>query len=549
MRILQCISGEKSLCCNRKNGTAMQTKKRVLGYLILSMLLCNTVLVSAEEVKIVQTEIIEYQQTEDKKYKELVNPTLVHKNADGSEVHSGRDKQCGHLTRETDLRIGSLNKTIGDLTDNDRKIYDKTIEKVEMTTGKNKATFSMKQRDKNAVEGGTITYQSGGGTAGDNTWVSVGNGTTTQKFNTGSVVSTTSKENASLKDLTINGKKYLAAVSINEKNSLSSVDAQVQSKAEKAIALGNQAQANNHNDVALGSGSSTEKAVATHGTIIDGEYYGFAGTEPTSTVSIGSKGKKRTITNVAAGRVQYDSTDAINGSQLYATNQAIETLARRINKIGANAAAMAALHPLDFDPDDKWDFAAGVGRYRGVHAVALGIFYRPNEDTMISVSGNLGSGDKMVNAGISLKIGQGNHVSTSRVAMAKEIKELRKEIAEMRSLMQGASEAAPHNTVSTQIFPDIPANHWAYDYVTELAKKGIVEGYEDGKFSGDRTMTRYEFVALLYRALKRGEVLPKRIVKEFSADLQYFQIDTVERDDQNRPVIERIRVAKPMKNI
>lgn len=549
MRILQCISGEKSLCCNRKNGTAVQTKKRVLGYLILSMLLCNTVFVRAEEVKIVQTEIIEYQQTEDKKYKELVNPTLVHKNADGSEVHSGRDKQCGHLTCETDLRIGSLNKTIGDLTDNDRKIYDKTIEKVEMTTGKNKATFSMKQRDKNAVEGGTITYQSGGGTAGDNTWVSVGNGTTTQKFNTGSVVSTTSKENASLKDLTINGKKYLAAVSINEKNSLSSVDAQVQSKAEKAIALGNQAQANNHNDVALGSGSSTEKAVATHGTTIDGEYYGFAGTEPTSTVSIGSKGKERTITNVAAGRVQYDSTDAINGSQLYATNQAIETLARRINKIGANAAAMAALHPLDFDPDDKWDFAAGVGRYRGVHAVALGIFYRPNEDTMISVSGNLGSGDKMVNAGISLKIGQGNHVSTSRVAMAKEIKELRKEIAEMRSLMQGASEAAPHNTVSTQIFPDIPANHWAYDYVTELAKKGIVEGYEDGKFSGDRTMTRYEFVALLYRALKRGEVLPKRIVKEFSADLQYFQIDTVERDDQNRPVIERIRVAKPMKNI
>lgn len=549
MRILQCISGEKSLCCNRKNGTAVQTKKRVLGYLILSMLLCNTVFVRAEEVKIVQTEIIEYQQTEDKKYKELVNPTLVHKNADGSEVHSGRDKQCGHLTRETDLRIGSLNKTIGDLTDNDRKIYDKTIEKVEMTTGKNKATFSMKQRDKNAVEGGTIIYQSGGGTAGDNTWVSVGNGTTTQKFNTGSVVSTTSKENASLKDLTINGKKYLAAVSINEKNSLSSVDAQVQSKAEKAIALGNQAQANNHNDVALGSGSSTEKAVATHGTTIDGEYYGFAGTEPTSTVSIGSKGKERTITNVAAGRVQYDSTDAINGSQLYATNQAIETLARRINKIGANAAAMAALHPLDFDPDDKWDFAAGVGRYRGVHAVALGIFYRPNEDTMISVSGNLGSGDKMVNAGISLKIGQGNYVSTSRVAMAKEIKELRKEIAEMRSLMQGASEAAPHNTVSTQIFPDIPANHWAYDYVTELAKKGIVEGYEDGKFSGDRTMTRYEFVALLYRALKRGEVLPKRIVKEFSADLQYFQIDAVERDDQNRPVIERIRVAKPMKNI
>ena len=209
---------------------------------------------------------------------------------------------------------------------------------------------------------------------------------------------------------------------------------------------------------------------------------------------------------------------------------------------------MAALHPLDFDPDDKWDFAAGVGRYRSVHAVALGVFYRPNEDTMISVSGNLGSGDKMVNAGISLKIGQGNHVSTSKVAMAKEIKELRKEIAEMRSLLQCMSAVTPHDTSPAQIFPDIPANHWAYDYVTELARKGVVEGYEDGRFSGDRTMTRYEFVALLYRALKQGEVLPKRIVKEFSTDLQHFQIDTVSFDSQNRPIIERIRVKGPTKN-
>ena len=433
--------------------------------------------------------------------------------------------------------------------ENDKKIYDKTIEKVDMTTGDNEATFSMMQRDKKAVEGGTITYQSGGGTDGDNTWMSVGNGTTTQKFDTGSVVSTTSNENESLKDVTINGKKYFAAVSIDQQDSLISMDAQVKNQSKKAVALGNQAQANNHNDVALGSGSVTAAAVATRGTTINSEYYGFAGTTPTSTVSIGTKGKERTITNVAAGRVQYDSTDAINGSQLYATNQAIETLAGRINKIGANAAAMAALHPLDFDPDDKWDFAAGVGRNRGVNAVALGAFYRPNEDMMISVSGNLGSGDKMINAGISLKIGQGNHVSTSRVAMAKEIKELRKEIAEMRSLIQEAPAAAHPSNVSTQIFPDIPANHWAYDYVTELAKKGVVEGYEDGKFSGDRTMTRYEFVALLYRAIHQGEVLPKRILKEFSADLQYFQVDAVERDDKNRPVIERIRVAKPTKKI
>lgn len=548
MGILNFNSREKNLCRNRKHLGMMQTKKRVLGYLFFSMLLCNTVLVGAEEVKIDRTEKIEYQQTTNSTYKELVNPVLVHKNENGGDVHPDKNILCGHFTRETDLTIGSLNKTLVDLTDNDKKIYDKTIEKVDMTTDENKATFSIIQRDKKVIEGGIITYQNGGGTAGNNTWVSVDNGITSKKFNTGSVVSTTSKENTSLKDVTINGKKYLAAVSINQQNSLSSIDAQVQNQSENAIALGNQAQANHHNDVALGSGSSTQQATATRGTIIDGEYYGFAGTEPTSTVSIGSKGMERTITNVAAGRVQYDSTDAVNGSQLYATNQAVETLSRRINKLGANAAAMAALHPLDFDPDDKWDFAAGVGRYRSVHAVALGVFYRPNEDTMISVSGNLGSGDKMVNAGISLKIGQGNHVSTSKVAMAKEIKELRNEIAEMRSLLQCMSAVTPHDTSPAQIFPDIPANHWAYDYVTELARKGVVEGYEDGRFSGDRTMTRYEFVALLYRALKQGEVLPKRIVKEFSTDLQHFQIDTVSFDSQNRPIIERIRVKGPTKN-
>lgn len=548
MGILNFNSREKNLCRNRKHLGMMQTKKRVLGYLFFSMLLCNTVLVGAEEVKIDRTEKIEYQQTTNSTYKELVNPVLVHKNENGGDVHPDKNILCGHFTRETDLTIGSLNKTLVDLTDNDKKIYDKTIEKVDMTTDENKATFSIIQRDKKVIEGGIITYQNGGGTAGNNTWVSVDNGITSKKFNTGSVVSTTSQENTSLKDVTINGKKYLAAVSINQQNSLSSIDAQVQNQSENAIALGNQAQANHHNNVALGSGSSTQQATATRGTIIDGEYYGFAGTEPTSTVSIGSKGMERTITNVAAGRVQYDSTDAVNGSQLYATNQAVETLSRRINKLGANAAAMAALHPLDFDPDDKWDFAAGVGRYRSVHAVALGVFYRPNEDTMISVSGNLGSGDKMVNAGISLKIGQGNHVSTSKVAMAKEIKELRNEIAEMRSLLQCMSAVTPHDTSPAQIFPDIPANHWAYDYVTELARKGVVEGYEDGRFSGDRTMTRYEFVALLYRALKQGEVLPKRIVKEFSTDLQHFQIDTVSFDSQNRPIIERIRVKGPTKN-
>ncbi len=539
---------KKSLHGKKTNKETMPTRKRILGYLLLSMLLCHTTLTGAEEVKIDRTEKIEYEKTAHAVYKELVNPVLVHKNADGSDVHPDKNIVCGHFTRETDLTIGSLNKTLTDLTDNDKKIYDKTIEKVEMTTGENEAAISMIQRDKNVVEGSTITYKNGGGTAGENTWVSVGNGTTSKKLNTGSVVSTTSQENASLKDLTINGKKYLAAVSMNQQNSLSSIDAQVQNQSENAIALGNQAQANHHNDVALGSGSSTKKATATRGMTIDGAYYGFAGAGPTSTVSIGAQGKERTLTNVAAGRVQYDSTDAVNGSQLYATNQAVETLSRRINKIGANAAAMAALHPLDFDPDDKWDFAAGIGRYRGVNAVALGVFYRPNEDTMISISGNVGSGDNMVNAGISLKIGQGNHVSASRVAMAKEIKELRSELEAMKSAMLDAHVGKKVDTSKLQLFPDVPQNHWAYEYVAQLAGNGMIEGYPDGNFAGDRPMTRYEFAAILYRAMTKGAVLSDKILSEFSHELEYFTVDTVSKDKAGNPTIQRVRTVKANKN-
>lgn len=541
MRMLQCISGKAGLYGCAKHVTGIIGKHKLLGYLMVSLLACNSMVVSADNVKIELTEPVEYQKNTHSTYKELVKPSLVHLHEDGSKAHPDSD-QCSQLTRETNLKVGSLNKTINDLVDNDKKIYDKTIEKVEMTTGDKEAKLSFVQRDKKNVDGGTITYASGGGTAGDNTWVSISNGTTTKKFDTGSMVSTTSSENKTIKDLTINGKTYLAAVSINDQKSLSSVDAQVQNKAEKAIALGNQAQANNHNDVALGSGSTTEKAVGTRGTTIDGGYYTFAGTEPTSTVSIGSEGNERTITNVAAGRVEYWSTDAINGSQLYATNQAIEELSRRIKKLGASAAALAALHPLDFDPDDKWDFAAGVGRYRGVNAVALGVFYRPNEDTMVSIASNLGTGDNMMNLGISIKVGQGNHASRSKVAMAKEIKELRKEIAEIRALVQRTPAVKPYTEQLEQIFPDVPENHWSYKYVTELAQKGVIEGYETGRFEGDRTMTRYEFVALLYRAIQNGVILPERILKEFSTDLKYFQIDVIERDEQNQPTIERIRV-------
>ena len=269
------------------------------------------------------------------------------------------------------------------------------------------------------------------------------------------------------------------------------------------------------------------------------------------------------VTNVAAGTVSADSTDAVNGSQLYRTNEAISRIGGNINKLGtrinrggAGAAALAALHPLDFDPDAKWDFAAGYGNYKDASAAAVGAYYRPDEDLMFSVGGSFGGGENMVNAGVSVKLGQGNHVSTSRVAMAKEIIALRdtvkkqdERIRKLETLVGGGMEVKEQKR--PLLFPDVPSNHWAYEYVTNLHKAGILTGYPDGTFSGDRMMTRYEFAALVYRAIMAGAAshpeLDKsgaldKLAKEFSSEMEYIRIDTISKDKNGNPDIERVRV-------
>ena len=266
------------------------------------------------------------------------------------------------------------------------------------------------------------------------------------------------------------------------------------------------------------------------------------------------------VTGVATGTVSKDSTDAVNGSQLWQRDQAINGLSgsinklgNRINRVGAGAAALAALHPLDFDPDDKWDFAAGYGNYRGANAAAIGAYYRPNEDTMFSVGGSFGGGENMVNAGVSIKLGQGNHVSTSRVAMAKEMKAMRQHMAEQDALI--AKLQSMHgmavDPAKSVLFPDVAENHWAYQYVTTLAKKGILEGYPDGEFKGDRMMTRYEFAAIVYRIVESGvgstDPELSKLVKEFSPELQYIRIDTIQKDRNGKPTIERVRVIPDAK--
>ena len=268
------------------------------------------------------------------------------------------------------------------------------------------------------------------------------------------------------------------------------------------------------------------------------------------------------ITNVAAGDISANSTDAVNGGQLWKTNQtinniggAVNELGDRMDRVGAGAAALAALHPLDFDPDDKWDVAAGYGNYKDAHAVAVGAFYRPNEDTMFSVGGSFGGGENMVNAGVSVKLGQGNHVSTSKVAMAKEIVDLRDENKDLKKRLDTMEQKM--NSIlgildmgKKKDFPDVPENHWAYEYVATLAGNGILEGYPDGMFSGDRTMTRYEFAAMFYRALKNGAPVDDnmdRVMNEFEPELRQIRLDRIRVDrisgkDNDRNKVERIRV-------
>lgn len=268
-----------------------------------------------------------------------------------------------------------------------------------------------------------------------------------------------------------------------------------------------------------------------------------------------------TITNVANGKVEKDSKDAINGGQLHQakadinnridgvetqvinnTNR-INKLGSRVNKVGAGAAALAALHPMDFDPDDKLTFSAGYGNYAGENAAAIGAYYRPDEKVMFSVAGTVGNGENMVNAGVSFALDRTNHVSNSRTALAREVIDLRGQLAVMGAKMAKMEKAfGMLDETKTKLFPDVPANHWAYEYIAKLAGNGYIEGYPDGNFGGDRLMTRYEFAAMLYRAIENGAALEEKIIKEFEPELGRIRVDRISGEDGDRDKIERVRV-------
>ena len=341
-----------------------------------------------------------------------------------------------------------------------------------------------------------------------------------------------------------------------------------------AVALGHNTDVSIEGGVALGSGSKATVAAGAVGydilTNAPSTDTSATWKSTASAVSVGdvANGVTRQITSVAAGT---NDTDAVNVAQLKRLHDMISVnayntvnvqgdvtnlkkdvsrLDKRVNKAVAGSAALAALHPLDFDPDAKWDFAAGYGHYHNGNAAALGAFYRPNEDVQLSVGSTVGNGETVVNAGLSVKVGAHSNVSRSRVAIGKEVLELKKTVALQNAQIQKLTAllndvAGTHMKADrTTLFPDVASNHWAYEAVSDLSRRGLVEGYPDGTFGGDRLLTRYEFAEIIYRALQNGVQVNEQLVTEFSPEMALFRVDTVAKNSQGQPTIERVRLNK-----
>lgn len=260
------------------------------------------------------------------------------------------------------------------------------------------------------------------------------------------------------------------------------------------------------------------------------------------TISVTDSDNNKVSTTVSGIASKADVAEV--NKQVSENSKRISKLGGRVDKVGAGAAALAALHPMDFDPDDKLSFAAGVGNYNGQSAAALGMFFRPDEKVMFSVGGTMGNGENMVNAGISFALDRTNHISNSRTALAREVIDLRAQVAEMKAMLANRGLSSIDED-KLKLFPDIPENHWAYEYVDKLAAAGIIEGYPDGNFNGDRMMSRYEFAAMLYHAMQNGAQLDSKIINEFMPEMGRIRVDRISGNDGDRHKIERVRVNGP----
>ena len=252
-----------------------------------------------------------------------------------------------------------------------------------------------------------------------------------------------------------------------------------------------------------------------------------------------------------------DLDNKINTTAGNVLNQSKSYTDSQVAKVGANAAALSALHPLDFNADEKWQFSVGFGNYKGKNATALGAFYQPNENVLLSVGTTLGTGENMINAGATVRFGSHSSMTTNKqVAVAKEVQDLKLQLSAISqkydNLVKNLSAQKAGQDVDFE-YSDLPKDHWAYDFVKKLSDKGYLNGYPDGTFKGDAKMTRYEFAAALWRAVNNGAIIDAQMakaIKEFEPELEEvnkimrYRIDTVAGKDNSVHKTERLRVNK-----
>ena len=305
----------------------------------------------------------------------------------------------------------------------------------------------------------------------------------------------TMESNATVKkDLTVEGTTTTKTLKVTENATVGgTLDVAMKATFQDAVDIAK--------DLSVGGNATIKGDVTAKSYKVDGKTY-------ISAAGINANDQK--ITNVADGSISVGSKDAVNGGQLYGVKRDLE---HQVDKVGANAAAMANLRPMEFDPDSKWNIAAAIGNYGSETAAAIGAFYRPNDNVMVNLSTAFGTGENMVGGGVSVRLGKGGN-KLSR----EETNALKAQVADLTARMDALLSVLNPNM--SKDFPDVPENHWAYEAVSRLAGNDIVQGYPDGEFHGERTMTRYEMAEIIYNALSRGAEAERELVEEFKPELQ-----------------------------
>ena len=498
-----------------------------------------------------------------KEYKVNVNKDLVDMNS----------ASFGKVTDDVHSYIGKDKAHFFDGTTSTNTKVDANGMKLENTDNLDTAEYTMDGMTANS-NGKSISFTTNGISAGDQNINNVKAG----------VADTDAVNVKQLKDYVEANKTVESVISDNQVDNIASVRVtNGKSTGDANAQYGVYVSKNTVTDIAKAAnkfeGDSVIKVETTTGAnhTADTTTFKFDGNEAAKVLPISYKANGGTVNKVMAdegfnfvngnhinasvgadGLVRFDLDQNIP-NQINSNTNAINGLSDKVaknHKISergiAGTAALAALHPLDFDPDHKLDVMAGYGHFHGSNSVALGAAYRPNEDLMFTVGSTVGNGDTVVNAGISYKVGAKSDVSRSKVSVAKDVADMKREMEAIKA--QNAKITAILNAVlgadlpedQTNMFPDVPANHWAYEAVNDMAKRGLVIGYEDGQFKGDRTMTRYEFAMIVERAIQKAKELNTsidgRLVDEFKPELLRFEIE-------KNGSLERVHTLKSNKEI